>query len=121
MELEFDDYEKEYLREWLLEEKEKLKNQVVYLSYYLDIEFYQYLQNNIEVGDYVKIFDGRNYIWCEVIKKDDIIYNLTKKLINKVLYVKINNTHLNSDTFKRNYKYRYIQFNNIIGFNKHCV
>lgn len=65
---------KEHLQifcELYYEELKKIKESLFYdtkewIEFFMDNDFYENINDNIEVGDYVKIYNGKEYIWCEV-------------------------------------------------------
>ncbi len=87
-------------------------------SFYLDLDFYEDIKEQIQVGDFIKIFNGKKYIWCEVKKTDKFFQsNTSKNLIDKILLVRIDN--ILPDNYQYNYNTNiYIRYNNIIEYKK---
>ncbi len=87
-------------------------------SFYLDLDFYEDIKEQIQVGDFIKIFNGKEYIWCEVKKTDKFFQsNTSKNLIDKILLVRIDN--ILPDNYQYNYNTNiYIKYNNIIEYKK---
>ncbi len=87
-------------------------------SFYLDLDFYEDIKEQIQVGDFIKIFNGKKYIWCEVKKTDKFFQsNTSKNLIDKILLVRIDN--ILPDNYQYNYNTNiYIKYNNIIEYKK---